>query len=84
MRDLIEGLIRTNYNVNFLNIEELPDGRFTGIVTSVDFHDLDHPDRQRQFWEHLREGLGEDSQRLSFFFLYTPEEYAAITDAQAA
>lgn len=67
-----------------LKIDVVPDGRrFTAIVTTPDFAQMDESERQRRVWGHLRKHFTDHELiRLEFIFTNSPDEELAAESAQ--
>ncbi|MFO7566057.1 MAG: hypothetical protein R6X02_25660 [Enhygromyxa sp.] len=66
-----------------LEVRVIPEGlRFTAVVTTPAFTDMDEADRQRQVWGHLRERFSDrDLIRIEFIFTDSPDDDAAAESA---
>ncbi len=57
--------------------------RFTAVVTTPAFTDMDEAERQRIVWGHLREKFSDhELVRVEFIFTNSPEEEAADESAE--
>jgi acid stress-induced BolA-like protein IbaG/YrbA len=77
-KDTLEQALR-ELDFGDLDVRVIPEGlRFTAVVTTPDFTDMDEAERQHQVWAHLRQRFSDHELiRLEFIFTNSPDEDAA-------
>ena len=64
-----------------VELETLPDGRFSGLLIWDGFIDEDSIDRHRRVRQVLTAALNSEATNVGIFFTYTPTEIAAMRAA---
>jgi len=68
-----------------VSLEDIPPDKVSGTVLSASFEPLSPTERQERIWEELDRALSPaERTRVVFIVADTPEEYAAIREANQA
>ena len=64
-----------------VELDDLPGGRYSGLIVWEGFTEDDHTERQRRIRQALVKGLGTESNTVGVILAYTPHEMQVMSAA---
>ena len=81
MAEKLRNILETEFDNINIDVEEMPNGRFSGSVVWAGFAGMDDIDRQNKIRNVLKRDLGPEVQLVGVLLTYTPDELTAMSAA---
>lgn len=81
MEQRITNVLTQAFAQAHVELDDLPGGRYSGLIVWEGFNEDDHTERQRRIRQALTKGLGVESALVGVILAYTPHEMQVMSAA---